>query len=113
MLTDNGSGYCGLEDHPYELMLGLFNIEHRRTRVKSPQTNGFVERFHRTVLEEFFTQAFRKKFYVSLEDLQRDLDQYLMRYNYQRPHQGYRLNGKTPWLGFMIYSRPRALQYFN
>jgi len=97
IITDNGGEFCGKGlTHDYELTLKIFNIEHRRIRVGMPQTNGFVERFNRTVLEEFFCVAFRKKWYHSLEELQKDLDTYLWHYNFQRPHQGYRLKGKRP-----------------
>jgi hypothetical protein len=97
MLTDNGGEFCGKGfKHDYELMLQIFGIEHSCIRVGMPQTNGFVERFNRTVLEEFFCVAFRKKWYYSLEELQTDLDTYMWHYNFQRPHSGYRLNGKRP-----------------
>ena len=96
VLTDNGREYCGTEDHPYELFLELSDIEHRRTKVRSPQTNGFVERFHRTVLDEFFRPALRGKFYESVESLQQDLDSWLVHYNTERPHLGYRNMGKRP-----------------
>ena len=97
MLTDNGGEFCGKGfKHDYELMLQIFGIEHSRIRVGMPQTNGFVERFNRTVLEEFFCVAFRKKWYYSLEELQQDLDTFMWHYNFQRPHMGYRLNGKRP-----------------
>ena len=97
MLTDNGGEYCGkVMSHDYELLLDIFGIEHTRTRSNTPQTNGFVERFNRTVLEEFFCVAFRKQWYYSVEELQRDLDTYLWHYNFQRPHSGYRLKGKRP-----------------
>jgi len=97
MLTDNGGEFCGKGiKHDYELMLDIFGIEHKRIRVGMPQTNGFVERFNRTLLEEFFCVAFRKKWYISLEELQQDLDTYLWHYNFQRPHSGYRLKGKRP-----------------
>ena len=78
------------------LYLELNDIEHRRTRVRKPQTNGFVERFNRTVLDEFFRTAFRTKFYESVEALQSDLDAWLTYYNNERPHQGYRNRGKRP-----------------
>ncbi len=84
--------YCGTETHPYELYLAFNDIEHRKTRVRRPQTNGFVERFNRTVLEEFF----RQKFYESVEALQADLDEWLRWYNNERPHRGYRNMGRTP-----------------
>lgn len=96
ILTDNGGEYCGKETHAYELYLALNDIEHRRTKVKSPRTNGFVERFNRTTLDEFFRQAFREKFYESVEALQEDFDKWLLYYNTERPHQGYRNMGKRP-----------------
>lgn len=96
VLTDNGREFCGTEAHPYEVYLELNDIEHRTTRVKSPQTNGFVERFNRTVKEDFLQKAFRTKLYTSLEELQTDLDKWLYHYNYERPHRGYRNMGKRP-----------------
>jgi transposase InsO family protein len=96
VLTDNGREFCGTETHPYELYLQLNDIEHYRTKVRRPQTNGFVERFHRTVLDEFFRLAFRQSLYESVDALQRDLDTWLMYYNHERPHQGYRNMGKRP-----------------
>ena len=96
ILTDNGREFCGTDRHPYELYLQLNDIEHRTTRVRRPQTNGFVERFNRTVLDEFFRTAFRSKFYQTVEELQADLDQWLVYYNTERPHHGYRNRGKRP-----------------
>jgi transposase InsO family protein len=96
LLTDNGREFCGTEAHPYELYLALNDIEHRRTQVRRPQTNGFVERFNRTVLDEFFREVFRETFYESVEELQRDLDRWLVHYNTERPHQGYRNRGRRP-----------------
>jgi transposase InsO family protein len=97
ILTDNGSEYCGnYPSHDYELVLEIFNINHRRTKIRCPQTNGFVERFNRTVLEEFFAVAFRTNWYYSIEQLQIDLDNWMFKYNFKRPHQGYRAKGKTP-----------------
>ena len=82
--------------HPYELYLRLNDIEHRTTRVRSPRTNGFVERFNRTVSEDFVQKAFRTKLYTSVEELQVDFDKWLYSYNYERPHRGYRNMGKRP-----------------
>ena len=96
ILTDNGREFCGTEAHPYELYLALNDIEHRRTKVRSPQTNGFIERFNRTALDEFFRIAFRTTFYESVEHLQADFDQWLVTYNTERPHQGYRNMGRRP-----------------
>ena len=98
ILTDRGTEYCGKVDkHEYQLYLALNDIEHTRTKVKSPQTNGICERFHKTILEEFYQVALRKKIYTTLEELQADLDEWLEEYNYRRPHQGKRCDGRTPY----------------
>lgn len=97
ILSDNGREYCGRPMiHPYQIFLELYDIKHRRTKVARPRTNGFVERFNRTILDEFFREAFREKFYSSVEELQKDLDQWLHRYNYERSHRGYRNMGRRP-----------------
>ena len=97
VLTDRGTEYCGTpERHEYELYLAVENIDHTRTKTRSPQTNGICERFHRTVLDEFYRVAFRKKLYTTLEELQEDLDSFLEHYNRERPHQGRWCYGKTP-----------------
>ena len=101
VLTDRGTEYCGApERHEYELYLAVENIDHTRTKVKSPQTNGIVERFHRTVLNEFYMVAFRRKIYSGSEQLQADLDSWLREYNDLRPHQGHWCYGKTPMQTF-------------
>ena len=97
ILTDNGREYCGRPMiHPYQIFLELNDIEHRRTRVANPRTNGFVERFNRTILDEFFRETFRSRLYLSLEELQADLDTWLASYNNERPHRGYRNMGRRP-----------------
>ena len=102
ILTDNGCEYCGrLDGHPFELFLQLEEIEHRRTQVRRPQSNGIVERLHRTLLDEHFRVKGRIKFYESLEEMQADLDCYLQVYNYERTHQGRNMNGRTPRQAFV------------
>ena len=97
ILTDNGREYCGRPMvHPYQIFLELHDIEHRRTKVATPRTNGFVERFNKTVLDEFVRDAFRDKFYASVEELQVDFDKWLDFYNNERPHRGYRNMGRRP-----------------
>ncbi|HET9869149.1 MAG TPA: integrase core domain-containing protein, partial [bacterium] len=86
-----------VDQHPFEVYLGAQGIEHRTTRPASPFTNGFVERFHRTLKDEFFGKVFREKFYTDLVELQKDLDEFLVFYNTQRAHSGYRCEGRTPW----------------
>lgn len=103
ILTDNGTEYKGRPMiHLYEIFLEFNEIVHRRTKVGTPRTNGFVERFNRTVLDEFFRTAFRKKLYESVAVLQEDLDQWLHYYNNERPHRGYRNNGRRPFETFEI-----------
>jgi transposase InsO family protein len=97
VLTDNGREFCGTERHPYELYLALNDIEHRKTKAGSPRTNGFVERFNGTVLDEFFRPKMRSQLYESVEALQADLDAWLHHYNHERPHLGYRNHGRRPW----------------
>lgn len=102
VLTDRGTEYCGnRECHEYQLYLAVENIDHSRTKAKSPQTNGICERFHRTLQEEFYSVAFRKKLYRSLDELQSDLDVWLGEYNEKREHSGKYCYGKTPWQTFL------------
>ncbi len=96
VLTHNGGTYCGSPSHPYELYLALTNISHRRPKERSSQTHGFVKRFHRTVMDEFLSTADRPKSRNQLAALQEDLDAWLERYNFERPHQGYPNWGKRP-----------------
>ena len=102
ILTDRGSEYCGSrESHEYELYLDLENIEHSRTKTKSPQTNGICERFHQTIQNEFYASAFRRKLYESLEQLQADVDAWMESYNAERTHSGKYCYGKTPLQTFI------------
>ena len=102
VLTDRGTEYCGQPDrHEYELYLAVENIDHTRTKTKHPQTNGICERFNKTVLNEFYRVAFRKKLYTSLAELQADLDAWLTTYNAERTHQGRWCYGKTPMRTFL------------
>lgn len=101
ILTDRGTEYCGnREHHEYQLYLAIEDIDHTKTKARSPQTNGICERFHRTMQEEFFWTAFRKKIYQSVDELQKDLDQWIEFYNNQRPHSGKFCYGKTPMQTF-------------
>lgn len=97
VLTDRGTEFCGtLDKHPYELFLQLNEVEHTKTKARSPQTNGICERVHQTILNEFYRVTFRKKVYSDLEILQMDLDEYIKKYNLERTHQGKRCLGRTP-----------------
>ena len=97
MLTDRGTEFCGRpERHDYQLFLAVNDIDHTKTKAYSPQTNGICERFHRTVKEEFYEIAFRKKLYSKLDDLQADLDAWIESYNHERSHQGKMCCGRTP-----------------
>ena len=117
VLTDRGSEYCGnREHHEYELYLDLENIDHTKTKAKSPQTNGICERFHKTILNEFYQITFRKKIYDSIEMLQKDLDEWMQDYNENRPHSGKHCYGKTPRQTFhdsLLLAKEKMLQYSN
>src|SRR3954466_2072676 len=102
VLTDRGTEYCGNpERHEYELYLAVEDVDHSRTKTKNPQTNGIVERCHKTVLDEFYRVAFRKRIYGSIAELQADLDEWIRSYNEDRPHQGRWCFGKTPLQTFL------------
>lgn len=102
ILTDRGTEYCGnREHHEYQLYLAVENIDHSKTKAYSPQTNGICERFHRTIQDEYYSVAFRKKLYQRLEELQADLDAWLTEYNQNRPHSGKYCFGKTPMQTFL------------
>ena len=97
ILTDRGTEFCGsLQHHEYQLYLAIENIDHTRTKARHPQTNGICERFHKTIQEEFYAIAFRKKLYTSLDELQRDVDEWLEWYNRERAHSGKHCDGRTP-----------------
>jgi transposase InsO family protein len=101
VLTDRGTEYCGrVEQHDYQLYLAVNDIDHTRTKAQHPQTNGICERFHKTILNEFYQVAFRKKIYDSLEALQADLDDWVDSYNHERTHQGKICCGRTPMTTF-------------
>ena len=101
VLSDNGREFCGREDrHPYELFLQLEGIAHKRTKVSRPQSNGIVERLHRTLLDEHFRVEGRKTWFETIEEMQVALDAYLTVYNTKRPHQGRGMNGRTPAKAF-------------
>lgn len=101
VLTDRGTEYCGArEQHEYQLYLALEDIDHSRTKARHPQTNGICERFHKTIQQEFYQTAFRKKIYSTLEQLQSDLDTWVTHYNIERPHSGKMCCGRTPMQTF-------------
>lgn len=97
ILTDRGTEYCGKADsHDYQLYLAVNDIEHTRTKARHPQTNGICERFHKTILQEFYQPTLRRKVYNSLDELQSDLDIWMDYYNNERTHQGKQCCGRTP-----------------
>lgn len=97
VLTDRGTEYCGKADsHDYQLYLAINDIEHTKTKARHPQTNGICERFHKTILQEFYQPALRRKVFESIEELQSDLDDWLDYYNNERTHQGKKCCGRTP-----------------
>ena len=88
---------CDISLEDYQLFLAINDIDHTKTKVKHPQTNGICERFHKTILQEFYQVTFRKNLYQNIEQLQIDLDQWLHHYNTERTHQGKMCCGRTPF----------------
>jgi transposase InsO family protein len=97
ILTDLGTKYCGrMDQYDYQLYLAINDFDHTKTKAQSPQTNGICERFHKTIPQEFYQVTFRKKLYATLENLQKDLDEWIKYYNNERTHQGKVCCGRTP-----------------
>ena len=97
ILTNRGTAYCGrVDQHDYQLYFAINDIEHTKTKVRTPQTNGIYERFHKTILQAFYQVTFRKKIYESIDDLQNDLDKWLQYFNNKRTYQGKMCCGRTP-----------------
>ena len=114
VLSDNGREFCGREDqHPYELFLQLEGIAHKTTRVKRPQSNGIAERFHRTLLDEHFRIEGRRTWFETIDEMQTVLDDYLVEYNTNRPHQGRGMNGRTPLQAFRADIRQQQKENVN
>lgn len=114
ILTDRGTEYCGrVEHHAYQLYIGTENIDHTKTKVRSPQTNGICERFHRTMKQEFYDVALRKKVYTSIEELQKDANAWLDEYNNARPHSGKHCYGKTPMQTFQEAKKLAQSKYLD
>ncbi|MFH0989897.1 MAG: IS481 family transposase [bacterium] len=102
MLTDRGTEYCGSrEHHEYQLYLAVEDIDHSKIKARHPQSNGICERFHKTIQDEFYQTAFRKKVYTSLDELQQDVDAWINEYNTERTHSGKYCFGKTPMQTFL------------
>ena len=117
ILTDRGTEFKGRpEHHEYELYLQIEDIEHSKTQIRRPQSNGICERLHRTMQEEFYAVAFRKKLYTNLADLQDDLDEWMKFYNNERCHSGRYCFGKTPMETFkesIILARQKMIGQFT
>lgn len=115
ILTDRGTEYCGnREHHEYQLYLAIEDIDHSKTKARHPQSNGICERFHKTIQDEFYATAFRKKIYTNLEELQADADLWIMEYNEERTHSGKYCYGKTPmqtWSDSLDLAKAKILNY--
>ncbi len=102
ILTDRGTEYCGnRERHEFQLYLAIEDIDHSKTKARSPQTNGICERSHKTIQDEFYAVAFRKKIYHNLDEIQEDADKWIEEYNTERTHSGKYCFGKTPYQTFL------------
>jgi len=71
-------------------------IRHTRIKPRHAWTNGFVERLQQTILTEHWRVVFRRNYFTSRQALDRTLQAFLRFYNFERPHHGYRVRGRTP-----------------
>ena len=92
VLTDGGPEFKGAFDEACRAL----GLRHTRTKPRHAWTNGFVERLQGTILQEHWRVAFRRRYFISRTVLQRSLDAFMHSYNHERPHQGYRVRGRTP-----------------
>ncbi len=92
VLTDGGPEFKGAFDEACRAL----GLRHTRTKPRHAWTNGFVERLQGTILQEHWRVAFRRRYFTSRTALQRSLEAFMQSYNHERPHQGYRLRGRTP-----------------
>jgi transposase InsO family protein len=92
VLTDGGPEFKGAFDEACRAL----GLRHTRTKPRHAWTNGFVERLQGTILQEHWRVAFRRRYFTSRTALQRSLEGFMQSYNHERPHQGYRLRGRTP-----------------
>src|SRR5712692_4402468 len=92
VLTDGGPEFKGAFDEACRAL----GFRHTRTKPRHAWTHGFVERLQGTILQEHWRVAFRRRYFTSRAALQRTLDAFMRGYNHERPHQGYRLRGRTP-----------------
>ena len=100
VLSDNGREFGGRDErHPCKLLLQLEEIEHRKTKVNRPQSNGFIEPVHRTLLDEHLSVMGRTTWYESVEEVPTDLDAYLETYNRNRPHRSRSMESRNPVSG--------------
>jgi transposase InsO family protein len=93
VLTDNGPEFVG---RAFARACEHLGITHHRIPPRSPNHNAVVERFHGTVLQECYRPAFHRRRFDRLVDLDRCLQDFLIRYNGRRPNRGRYMKGRTP-----------------
>jgi len=92
VLTDRGSEFKADFDQACDEL----NLKHTRTKPRHAWTNGFVERLQGTILHEHWRIAFRRRFFTTRQQLEQSLQRFLIYYNDERPHFGYRTKGRRP-----------------
>jgi transposase InsO family protein len=92
VLTDGGPEFKGAFDETCRHL----GIRHTRTKPRHAWTNGFVERLQGTILQELWRVVFRRRYFTSRRALHQALAGFMRYYNTERPHQGYRVRGRTP-----------------
>ena len=92
VLTDNGNEF----QTRFRAAIEALGARQTKIRAGRPQTNGHVERVHRTILEERWRPVFARFLYLRYRGLQRELDAYLDIYNHHRAHTGRITRGRCP-----------------
>jgi hypothetical protein len=95
--THKTSEYCGLVPvHPFETFLATSDIQHLPINQPGQPYNYLCEQFYRFLQKDFFQPALRRKFQLSLDDLQRDLDTFVEAYNAARMKHAKETKSYTP-----------------
>ena len=93
VLTDNGPEFVG---KAFQARVGDLGLHHHRIPPRSPNHNAVCERFHGTVLHEFYRPHFHRGRVEDIALLDKALQAWVVDYNNQRPNHGDYMAGRTP-----------------
>ena len=93
VLTDNGPEFIG---KAFQARVSEMGLHHHRIPPRSPNHNSVCERFHGTVLQEFYRPHFHRGRVEDVALLDRSLQAWVVDYNNERPNNGDYMAGRTP-----------------